>query len=273
MKTKTKATKKRELTLKEYFDSIDFAEWWEEFATSFQKNGTFKYPTVYSFTKSKAKSKRHKDFLWWVLGPKVELHKDEVIGHKEFESFPQYDWADKREIGFWYSSKNTEAIKKEAQRSFSAMDEVRAIGKLNLDDVGRLKTVIDQLDREYAGQLQLSNLSAKENILRVETYISLRSKFQDLLHRAQVMYAKTRGVDMSQLDSLLAITGSSILGTIAGKAQDDPAQTKKLGIIDSLNQMMLSKANAYRMDLPDKDAETIIKDMGKLVVLDKKKVQ
>lgn len=271
--TTTKASKATE-SFKDYFDSLALYEWWEQFTTSFNDNGTFKYQTVHQFIKVKAKNEKQRKFLWYILGPAIVLEGDETNGHSDYSAFKQFDWADKREQGFWYSNANTEKLKQEATKAYGAMDEVRAVGKVNLDDICRIKTILDQLDREYGGQLNIPSFSSKENALRIATYTSLRSQLQIQLHSAQLMYAKTRGVDMNQLSELVAVAGASILGTLSGHVgKEDPALTAKIGTMDKLRDMLLTKSTNYEMPLPDKDMEAIIKDTGRIIHIDQKKVQ
>jgi hypothetical protein len=256
---------KKSKSLKDYYDSIDFDVWWDEFFTLHSKNGTLLYPTVWSFVKEKAKSGYHRRFLWWILGPRA--NKPDI---KEFSSFRQKDWDSKRERR---APKETTKITEEINRSFSSLDELRSLGKINLDQIVRIVGLISQLDLEYGGQLNLPNLSYKLNTHRVSSYLRQREALLDQLHSAQLMFAKTRGVDFANLDSILAMIGPSVLGKAAqGIEETDP---KKQAAIDSMQKvtlMLTKKCSTYDMRLPDTDAEKIIRDSGKTITIPKSKL-
>jgi hypothetical protein len=265
-KSKTKSNGNKGVKLKDYFESIDLYSWWEQFSLSFAENGQHKYITVHSFIKAKTSDPKKREFLWWVLGPKEGEPRN-----KEFKTYPQFDWQNKRGNEFWLSNQKVEDIKHAASSRMNAIDEVRATGEFNLDSLGRLQILLHQLDSEYAGRLNLPNLSAKENSIRLNEYFSLRSKLQGQLHDAQMMFARTRSVDMAQLESLLQVVGPSLIGQITGNTnQVDPATQRKLDAFTDMSTMMLEKANAWNIKLPDADAEKIIRKASSPITIDRK---
>lgn len=262
---KSKKVAKVSSSFKSYFDSIDFSEWWEEFAHSVNKNGTQKYQTIYSFIKHKEKAKNKREFLWWILGPEVKLTKDDE--HK-YKSFSQYDWETKREKGFWYSSSNIEQLKREVKSKHSSMDAIRSMGTVNLDVLGQLQSVSEQLDREYNGRLFLPELSAKENTARVKLYFELKQNLVTMLKEVQLVYAKTQGVDTERLESMLAIMGPAVLAQISGIATGGQSSTGGLDAVgQAIAKMISSKAAAYDLALPDKSMEDAVKEVPGVIEL------
>jgi len=266
MKKSKHAAKKHERLL-DYFNSLNLESWWEQFSMSYTDSGQLKFATVHQFITSKTKDKRKYDFLWWILGPPCDEPRN-----PEHAPFKQFDWQAKRNNGYWTSSEKLNKIKADVSRCNSAFDEVKAIGAFNLDEMVRFKLMADQLDAEYAGRLNLPNLSAKENSIRLNEYINLKMKLQGLMHNAQQMFAKTRSVDFSALSEMLAIAGTAMLGTMSNTAQVDPEVQRQLDQMQSLNKMMLAKSNTYQMDLPDKDANEIIKNINNTITINRKKV-
>lgn len=255
-------------SLHDYFESLDFISWWEDFTQSFTENGQLKYFSVSAFIKAKTKDVKKREFLWWILGKKV--NDGEIPRNKDFAKYPQFDWDAQREKGFWYSNSNIENIKLAASNKMSSIEEVRAIGKFNLDDMGRIKALCDQLDREFGGRLNLPGLSAKENVLRLTNYLHLRQTLQSQLHNAQSMFAKTRSVDMDALEGVLSVIGPTLLGTVANAdKQLAPEIQQKVDLFESLTSMQMKKAAKWQMELPDRAMQQAVN--GKTITIDKKK--
>lgn len=261
MATKTKTQRKNRDEYQALLDNYDLAEWWDEFINTPSKNGTLKYPTVYSFIKKKAKTKKEKEFLWWVLGPPVDSK--EKKGHK-FEKYPQFDWEAKREKGSWFVSKNVEELKQEVRRSHSAMDAIKAMGEINLDVIGRLKSVAEQIDREFGGKIFLPDLSMKENAFRSKLYFQLQEQLVGLFRECQLMFARTQGIDMERLEGILAMFGPKVIQHLAGasaiQGASEDEHTKSLGTVaEQLNKMLVAKAVDYELQLPSKEMEDVVK--------------
>lgn len=265
MKKSKHKTRKPAKSLQDYYESIDFYGWWEDFSLTYSENGQHKYITVHSFIKKKTSDTNKRAFLWWILGPK-----DGEPRKAEYKTFPQFDWEYKRGVEFWCSNKNIEDIRTAASNRASGIDEVKAIGSFNLDSMTRIKMLSDQLDREFGGRLQLPNLSAKENDIRLNNFLSLRSKLQAMLHSEQMMFAKTRSVDMAQLDALLQVIGPSLIGQVTTDAKLDADTQAKVNAFGSLNQMILQKASDWSLKLPDKDMEDIVRKGSKPMLIDRK---
>lgn len=266
MKTKTKKKASNKIfKLEEYFESLDLYDWWEKFSLTFQENGQHKYITVHSFIKSRTSDKRKAAFLWWVLGPKADTPR-----YPEFAKFQQFDWEHKREKGFWLDNGKIKEIKQAATSRMSSLDEVKATGAFNLDDMGNVKKLLDQLDSEFGGRLQLPNLSAKENDLRLNNYLSLRGKLQGMLHSAQEMFAKTRNLDMSQLAEMMAIVGPSMIGQMSNESKVSPEEQKKIDTFSELTMMLTRKSAMAGIPMPDADMDKIVKKASSPMVIDRK---
>lgn len=266
-----KAKKKQsgQPSLQKFYDSIDFSEWWEEWAHARNKNGTLKFPTIYAFIKTKTKVEKNRKLLWWVLGPTVDLQENQLLGNKEFGAFKQFDWMRCREDGFWHSSKNVEMIAAEANTRFSAIDQMRSVGKVTIENIKRMQVLIEQLDREYTGQLMLPNFTAQENHIRVTNYLSLRQAMTEQLHSSITMYGKTCGLDVQRLDALIPIIGASLMG-ISSSQESDPETQQKVKSYDNVLKMMLTKAAIHKMPLPQDIEESLKSTMNKPMLIDRK---
>lgn len=268
MKTKTKKPSKG-TKLFDWYEGLDLYSWWEQFSLSYADNGQHKYVTVLSFIKAKTSDPKKKELLWWVLGPKAEEPRN-----PELKSLPQFDWQQKRSEGFWNSNNKIETIKQAAASRMSSIDEVKATGAFNLDDMGRIKMLADQLDSEFGGRLQLPNLSAKENDLRLNNYLRLRSTLQSMLHQAQEMFAKTRSMDFNAIAEMMTVVGPAMLGQLASTTgQLDPDTQRKLNSYDQAVHMMMNKSGDWNIPLPDKEMSDLVKKKSSPTIIDRKKVQ
>lgn len=267
MKTKTQ-TKNKGIKLQDYFDSLDLYSWWEDFSNTYADNGLRKYTTVHAFIKHKTKDEYKRKFLWWILGPTAETPRN-----PEFAKFKQFDWETKRGKDFWCSSKEIKDIEYEIKHRMSSVDEVKATGAFNIEEMRRNQILIEQLDSEFGGRLQLPNLSAKENDIRLRNYFGLREKLQAALHQAQMMFAKTRNIDFAALAEMLAVVGPSMIGQMSSEQQVDEATQRKLDGFNNVTQMLLTKSSQWGIKLPDADIEKVVKQAGKPVTIDRKKVQ
>jgi hypothetical protein len=250
---------------KEYLASLDLRDWWEEFAHGFKKNGAQKYPTVWSFIKAKAKVKWQQNFLYWLLGPKADE------GKSEYGGYPQYDWADKRARGFWYSSENIERLSSTIKSKDTAFARLQTAGESLLDDLSEVAELQKQITREFGHQLLLPDNTADENASRVKLYLELKSSLQQ--QKAQILntFAKTQGMDLNQLTDFLQLfaggmgaAASAQLGYGGGsktlEGRTGAATENK--VLLQLTEQVMRKAAMFELDLPDMDAEQTIKEMA-----------
>jgi hypothetical protein len=237
-----------------YFKAIDFAEWWDEFALAVLKNGSPKFKTIFQFVKTKAKSQKQKEFLWWILGPKVKEN-----GQHPYSAYDQWDWEEKRDKGFWFSSQNIENLRAEVKRKHSSMEAIRTMGQINIDFIGQLIEVSNQLDREYLGQLTLPNLTAAQNEARINLYLSTKKQIQQMLNEAQLMYSKTQGVDVQRLESFLNVFGTRMADTLAGVSSDSEqgSRPSMLRTAEQFTKMLAGKAENYDLSIPAKVEEEL----------------
>lgn len=268
MKTKTKKPSKG-IKLQDYFESLDLYSWWEQFSLSYADNGQHKHVTVLAFIKSKTSDRKKIDFLWWILGPTADEPRN-----PEYKVYKQFDWQHKRDQGFWLNNRKIQDIQKSAASRMSSIDEVKATGAFNLDDMGRVKMLCDQLDSEFGGRLQISTLSAKENDIRLTNYLKLRGTLQSMMHNAQEMFAKTRSMDFNAIAEMMTVVGPAMLGQLASTTGTlDPDMQRKLNSYDQAVHMMMNKSGDWNIPLPDKDMTEIVKKKSSAVVIDRKKVQ
>jgi hypothetical protein len=247
----------------EYLGSLDLREWWEVFATSMNKNGTQKFPTVWSFIKAKAKHKWQRHFLYWLLGPKASE------GKSNYSAFPQYDWESKRDNGFWYSSKNIENLRAEIKRKDTSFARLQTAGESLIDDLAELSELQKQISREFGPRLFLDNLKSDENASRVSLYLTMKRQVQEMKAHLLQTFAKTQGMDMNQLSNFLELfahgmgsAASAQLGYGGGAKQLEGSKEEKQynSVLGQLCDMTLRKSAELELALPDSEAERIVQE-------------
>lgn len=249
-----------------YIESIDLFDWWDDFMYATNKNGSIKYPTVWSFIQKKTKIDWQRRMLYWMLGPKVD-NKD--IAASPYKDYPQYDWYEKRERGYWFGSQNVEDLRKDFANQMSALDKVANLGDVNIDIIGQLRELGKQIQREFGGRLFLPDASIKENMMRANLYMNLQKQFMTMMEQAQKMYSRTQGVDLDGINQFLAMMAAGagqaagsigmnrLLGDAGGKTIDaDTLQASET--VKQLLQMTMKKSVELNVPLPDPDMEKII---------------
>lgn len=254
----------KEDKLEAFVDSLDLMTMWESFAHSFNSNGTTKYKTVWSYISSYTKNTKDREVLYWLLGPKVD------IGDNERPKFKlvQYDWEEKRKKGFWYSSENIETLTADIHRKASAYESVRQAGKVNVDIIVMLNGLLKQLEDEFGGRLFLPDLSMKENTMRAQLYMGLVEKITTISNQAQLMYARSQGMDLERLDEFYSMFGTAMgktAATLMGTKQEELGDGKGSHHLQSMFskvvEMTTSKALEYAMPLPN-DLAAAIKEVS-----------
>lgn len=256
--------------IEDFVNSLQLNEMWEEYAHGFNSNGTPKYKTVWSYISKFTKVPRERDILYWMLGPKVILEDEQIPKYK----LEQYDWEARRQQGFWYSSKNIETLKSDISRKASAYESVKQAGKVNVDTIAMLNGLLRQLDEEFGGRLFLPDLSMKENTLRAQLYMMLVEKITTISNQAQLMYARTQGLDLERLDQFFSMFGTS-MGRTASMLMGQTLEADSSGINPLTKQyakvveMVTAKASEYDLPIPD-DIAAAIQEVQQEVVQEKK---
>ena len=201
----------------------------------------------------------------WVAGMSVSLHINSGVAQRSNTGewiLDETPWVAKRERGFWFSSKNIENIKQDIANKASAYEAVRQAGKVNIDTIALLNSLLKQLDTEFGGRLFLPNLSSKENAMRATLYMNLVEKITTISHAAQIMYARTQGLDLQRLDEFFKMFGSSmgrtaatLMGQSAEVEEGSSNHLKKH--FNAVVEMVMSKSNEYELQLPENLAQAI----------------
>lgn len=260
-KSKQKKLSKKKSVSKDldYVNSLDLVNMYEEFTQSFNDNGTPKYKTIWSYITAFTKDAKKRDILYWLLGPKVTIEKGQIAKY----DLDQYDWESKRRNGFWFTSDNIENLKQDIHSKASAYASVKEAGKVNLDTIAVLNGLLKQVLDEFGGGIFLSKLSIKENAFRAQLLLQLIEKITSISNNAQLMYARTQGLDLERLDQFFQLFGTSMGRTAAllmGNQLESSEDDKNNQLQKQFSQvvkMVTQKSTEYELPIPTDIADAI----------------
>lgn len=272
-KAKIKPAKKKSMGRQSreaaYLESLDLRSMWESFAMETLKNGSFAFPTVWSYITKFTKVQWQRDFLYWILGPIVTDNPA-----SPYKDFTQFDWLKRRENGHWYASSNTDNLAATLKEKKNALAKLAELGDLNLDIIQDIRNVQQTINREFSAGLFLPNLDPKENAQRVKLFVSLKQDLLNLMQQAQLMFGRVNGVDLQSLNqffALFAANGNNATMGVASSLNIFPqdmaiGEDKQAGlksVTAQLIDMVANKANDYQMNLPDKEMTDIVANARK----------
>lgn len=234
-----------------FFSSIDWVAYWEEWLTKVRPDGKPYYRSPLQFAVAKGKNQPEKDFIVWFLGAKG----DEDHNHRYPFTTPQ-DWLKKRETGGWYTDDQLKQVSREFAAKENALEALREAGnKYILRFFPRLERLAQKLDEAFLGELVLPNNSWAENLARIRQYFGF---YQDLLgmsERAQEMYAKAHGVSLENMESFAQLlTISATLHQQTG----DQSQRRLNHAMQEIAAMALMKSHKYGTPIPDDVKDKLI---------------
>lgn len=248
-----------------YIDSLDLRSMWESFSLDTADNGLLKFKTVWQFITKFTKVVWQRELLYWLLGPVVEDN-----AASQHKSFTQLDFEGRRTKGHWFASSNIEKLSRSLNQKDNALQKIAELGQINIDVIDRLRKVAHQIDVEFSAGIMLPTLTQKENALRSQLYMTLQQQLMNLMEQAQLIYGKTQGVDLQQLNTFLTMFASGMGQTagIGAALNLLPASraADKSGVRDvaaQLIDMVNAKAVAFELDMPTREMEATVIDAGK----------
>jgi hypothetical protein len=253
----------RSLTdIKLFFRNINWAEWWEDWYTSLNEHGGYRYQKLRDFIRARAKSEEQRRFLFWYLGEEDEQDSHERSVYP-FATCPQ-DWLRRRAQSGYLSETNLIKFGAEIRRRMGALAALKEVGdRVILNSLARAEKMAQQLDEEMGGRLFLPQLSAEGNAARAQLYLGLHGKLLNHKKQAQDMYARAHGVNFDDMAGLMSLMQASVISSTPDR--QDPRQRA----LQAMSDLMVEKATRLKLPLPE-DAEAIIVDASEVVEQKKK---
>jgi hypothetical protein len=157
----------------QFYKAQDWETLWEEFCSEIAENGRYKYGSVSEFMRAKFKSSQDRKFARW------------VIGTEPMSSVPWLgNWALERFLKHWRQDARVKAMCEKLALEVDAQKAAASTADLWADNIGRIVTVMAQVDELYGGQLFLEGLSKKANQARAKEYREWMDWGMDALAKA-----------------------------------------------------------------------------------------
>ena len=241
----------------DFYKSVRWDEWWDEFCTATLPNGRLKYKTAWSFAKAKVKKESQRQLIYEMIGPAPETP-------KEHWRVPWLgDWQKRRANGFWAldDPAKVAGIKKALKERQDALEAALAIAPLSVQQIQRWIRLTEKIDEAFNGEPFLKEFSANhpKNEARFKAYMQMHTAAARQLRAASEMYLSLHGLNPSEPDKWLA---TAALAAGAGAYMGAKAGSNQLPISPlagnlpspsdiQLARAMRDKAQLYGTPLPD----------------------
>lgn len=229
--------------------SINWTEWWEEFFSKVASDGQYFYPSVAKFAIVKAPGAagvNQREFINWYLGPVND--NDPLAQHFMFVKGKPLGWIEKRRSGGWWTPESMKALNRDIKCQINALDAMRAAGNgIVLSAFASIGLLLTKLDESFHGEFFIPGLELEDNIKRAEKYIGLRQRLLNMLGQAQDIYAKSHGINYSDMSGFAQLIAASAL---ARTASGDGAKDRYQQVLDQLHSVALEKSALYGLPLP-----------------------
>lgn len=266
-----------------FFKAQDWRKHWMEFCTARRQDGSYQYPTAWSFICSKTERAAERTVMYWCIGPRPNF---EIVKRTTHSGKPSRrakspvpwlgDWTLQRNSLSTYSSKKLVALQALLEERFDALQASRGVADITVDDIARWDRLSKRVDLYFGGvdqvlpEIDYSALTPeerhgalKEAKARFDFYtdlqrtcMSAKSQMIELfLHchgiagEDQITALANMAVAGVKAGSAAALTGASAAGAL--NAAGKPLSPTAL----SLAKMMCDKAEIFDLPLPETTAQ------------------
>lgn len=249
--------------MKAFYDSVNWAEWWEEFYLKLGPSGLPEYRSTWTFCSRKAKNDVQRKFLLWLTGEKGTDQYNAQYA-KVVPDGPQ-DWPARRKSGGWFNDSSLKAITRGIRTRMFALDALREAGNgLTLNSFVRMESLAQKIDEAFNGQPFIETLTFAENVARANVYLSLQEKVLHMIGEAQELYANSHGINLRDAGGFQQLVAGAVLsaqiqqGTQEGGAGLTPEKKRAMGLMERLITMSLDKSEKYGLPLPENVKEIVV---------------
>jgi hypothetical protein len=265
------------------YRSIDWVEWWEDFATATDQAGKLIHKTAWAFIKRKTKNKKDRNLLYEMIGPRPEAEDGERLRCPWLGN-----WQRRRDESFW--SLDNPGKMKQIQQAIrerkDGLEAARAIAPLSAENVGRFSRLLRRIDLAFGGEPFLPNLPPNhpKNVNRFKAYMEMVTAAHRIQTQAINQWLRINGLDPTNAEQWLqmAILAGGKVGAgaaLAGQKDGVLAMLRNMyqqeesslpgGLTETdlqLARHMTEKAKMYDLQLPaviDADEDKVKKNGSK----------
>jgi hypothetical protein len=227
----------------EYYASIDWEDWYHEFATEkLRTGGQPKYASAFEFAKVKGSTRQQRDLILHAIGP--------VVPGKTpmFRELPQFDWEKRRKAGFWLGPETLKDQLEQITKHTDTLDELRASGQAHiLPLLSRVSAMFEKIETSFGGQLFLPGATEKVNEARANLYMRLVDQTTRITILLQEAYRNSLFLNINDMQGTIALRESQIAK--ASSETDKKSNAHKF--LQNVLEMTFEKAEALKLPLPD----------------------
>lgn len=242
--------------LRLFYHNVEWHLLWEEWAQAVDIQGWRKYRSLDSLCKANSQTREQYQFLRWYLGPIIPDEDDYLQKRYWWCPAGPQDWQAKRENGSWYTRDSLSKFALEVTRRVNALEAVREAGnQFTLSSLVRAEKLAQSIDNYFNGVIASQSLGLKDNMSRANAYLDLQIRVQEFKAMAFNLYAKSHGIDFSDMHSFMEIMSSASLAT--GSNPNTLSGRTELAVHEIV-RMSMAKAGAYKIPLPKEMSDIVI---------------
>ena len=179
---------------KQFHKKCPWDAWHTEFRESRFPNGALRFPTAWSFAKSKTKDDKERQWILDAIGPKPELKE----GQKP--AMPWLgDWRNTRQSGFWLRQDKTDALERAIRERMGALEAARVVSGFSISYLRRVEHLTEQLDNYFGDQILHPEMSIKNNIARFTFVVKMLAQLQTISGNATQDFLACNGIETDDI--------------------------------------------------------------------------
>lgn len=239
-----------------FYKNVNWAEWWDEFCFSIEKNGEPKYRTAWAFAKAKGKNNQEASWIYQSIGPEPQKGDAKTLAVPH-----QGDWLLRREKGFWFDPDGSkkEILKAAIQQKADSLETLRQLAVVPAKMIDLYQNIANRILAHYNGAPMLPGMKEEENFRRAQNLLRLINACKNGVSDSIDDLAKCLGLHPGAPDKWadLAVISAeqgakaALAGQQQGLKQGAEVTQAYVGTLTSMVHMALQKSKAFDLPLPE----------------------
>lgn len=262
-KHKQAMAKKRETTiraLQQFVSSVNWNEWWEEFFTAKNPNGTFVYVTSWDFAKKKGRNPAEQKAIYWCIGPKP-TRTDETGKEVGMPVKWLGNWDEQRATTLYYADKKIQALKKVLTERADGLEAARGVATVALDWMAKVDRWSQQISQAFQDALVVPGDKVDKNFSRARQFLQLQEQCQEMQTKAVGLFLRCQGLNVDDVSALAQMAAVGAKAALSG-VETASNITQKEQVLKTLMSTFVEKSRIWGLSLPgtEEPSRTIIVD-------------
>ncbi len=216
---------------KQFHEKCPWDAWHTEFRESRLPNGALRFPTAWSFAKSKTKDDKEQQWILDAIGPEPELKE----GQKP--AMPWLgDWRKIRQSGFWLRQDKTDALERAVTERMGALEAARVVSGFSISYLRRVEHLTEQLDNYFGDQVLHPEMSIKDNIARFTFVVKMLAQLQIISGNATHDFLACNGIESDDITVIARMEATKVLGV----SPADQAEIQKIRLMPGVTAELIN---------------------------------